>query len=123
MMVVVPDDSRLEVEARVLNKDAGFVHEGQPVSVKIDAFPFTRFGTVSGHMRSMSRDAVVDAKTGATYLARIVLDRTSINVDGRQARLTPGMTVSADVRTGRRRIVSYLVSPLKTTISQAGRER
>lgn len=123
LMVIVPADSRLEVEARVLNKDAGFVHEGQPVSVKIDAFPFTRFGMVPGHLRGMSRDAVVDAKTGATYAARIALDRTGIDVDGRQALLTPGMTVAADIRTGKRRIVSYLLSPLKGTISQAGRER
>lgn len=123
LMVIVPEEAGLEVEARVLNKDAGFVREGQPVAIKIDAFPFTRFGTVSGRLKTISRDAVADTKAGATYVARITLDRTTIEIDGRAVRLTAGLTVAADIRTGRRRIISYLLSPLKGTVNQAGRER
>ena len=123
LMVIVPEGTGIEVEARVLNKDAGFVHEGQPVAVKIDAFPFTRFGTVSGRLKTISRDAVADTKVGPTYLTRITLDQPTIYVDGRAVRLTSGLTVAADIRTGTRSLISYMLSPLQSTVAQAGRER
>lgn len=123
LMVIVPTGSRIEVEARVLNKDVGFVREGQSVAVKVDAFPFTRYGVVPGRLRSLSRDAVSDSKGGLYYVARIALDRTFITVDGRELKLTSGLTVAADIRTGQRRIIGYLLSPLKGAIEQAGHER
>lgn len=123
LMVIVPGDGALEVEAHVLNRDAGFVHEGQPAAVKMEAFPFTRYGTVPGQVVSLSRDAVPDPKLGATYAARIRLDRTYIVVDGAPTALSPGLGVTADIRTGSRRIISYLLSPVRTSVAQAGRER
>lgn len=123
LMVVVPDDGTVEVEAKVLNKDAGFVHEGQDVTVKVEAFPFTRYGTVPGRVISISRDAVPDPKLGATYIARVRLERASLVVDGRPRPLGAGLGVIADIRTGSRRIMSYLLSPVQTSVAQAGRER
>ncbi len=123
LMVVVPTSADLEVEAVILNRDVGFVREGQPVAVKIDAFPFTRFGTVPGVIRTLSRDAVADGKAKATYAARVTLSRSTIDVDGRKVGLTAGLAVAADIRTGRRRIISYLISPLSGIIKNAARER
>ena len=123
LMTIVPVNTEIEVEAKLLNKDSGFVREGQRVTVKIDAFPFTRYGTVSGRVVSISRDAVPDQKLGATYQTTIRLDRNSIMVDGKPVPLTSGLGVVADVRTGSRRIISWLLSPIQTTVSQAGRER
>lgn len=123
LMVIVPSSDGLEVEARILNKDAGFVHEGQPVAIKLEAFPFTRYGTVPGVVKHISRDAVPDAKLGSVYITIINLKRGFILVDGRNIPLTSGLAATADIRTGSRRIISYLLSPLQTTVAQAGRER
>jgi hemolysin D len=123
LMVVVPSSKIIEVEVRILNKDIGFIHEGQDVAVKFDAFPFTRYGTVPGKVASISRDAVADPKLGATYIAQITLTRSNIIVDGKAVALSPGLGLVADIRTGSRRIISYLLSPVLTSVQQAGRER
>lgn len=123
LMTVVPARGGLEVEARILNKDVGFVRIGQDAAVKLEAFPFTRYGTVPGHVRSISRDAVQDKDLGLVYVATITLERAFIDADGRRYALTPGLAATVDVRTGSRAIISYLLSPLQTSIAQAGRER
>jgi hemolysin D len=123
LMTLVPSRGGLEVEARILNKDIGFIHLGQPAAIKLEAFPFTRFGAVPGHVRSISRDAVADKEQGFVYVATIALDRTAIEADGRTVALSPGLAATVDIRTGTRAIISYLLSPLQTSIEQAGRER
>ncbi|MBB3860676.1 hemolysin D [Novosphingobium hassiacum] len=123
LMVIVPTDDAIEIEARVLNKDAGFVREGQSAVVKLDAFPFTRYGTIPGKVISLSRDAVPDQKLGPTYVVRIRLDRSTLEVDGKPVRLSSGLSAVADIRTGSRRIISWLLSPIQTTVSQAGHEK
>jgi hemolysin D len=122
LMVVVPYGA-LTVEAKVLNKDAGFVRKGQPVAVKLEAFPFTRYGTVPGQIESISTDAVDDKKMGPVYLARITLLRSTIDRGDRMVPLGPGMVTTADIRTGRRSILSYLMSPIDKARLEAGRER
>jgi hemolysin D len=123
LMVVVPEHDDVVVEAKILNRDIGFVREGQAVSVKIDAFPFTRYGSVPGVIQTINRDAVSDRQLGAVYVARIRLGRGTIEADGKVINLSAGLGVTADIRTGRRRIVSWLISPITTTISQAAREK
>ena len=123
LMILVPSTGGLEVEARILNKDVGFIHIGALAAVKLEAFPFTRYGAVPGRVKSISRDAVPDPKLGSIYMATIIMDRSSINVDGRDIPLSAGLSATVDVRTGSRRIISYLISPLQTSIAQAGRER
>lgn len=123
LMTVVPAQGALEVQAKVLNKDVGFVREGQEAAVKLEAYPFTRYGTVPGHVRSISRDAVQDKDLGLVYIATITLERSTIDADGRRYALAPGLAATVDVKTGTRRIISYLLSPLQTSIAQAGRER
>jgi hemolysin D len=112
LLVIVPDGSTLVVDAMVLNRDADFVREGQEVRVKLEAFPFTRYGVVDGRLTFMSRDAVQDEHLGLVFPARIELSRFALNVDGRATPLTAGLAATAEIRTGRRRIIEFLLSPL-----------
>ncbi|MBA4193883.1 MAG: hemolysin secretion protein D [Comamonadaceae bacterium] len=123
LMVVVPDDGVVEVEAVLANRDSGFVQAGQPAVVKVETFAFTRYGTVPGEVVSVSRDAVPDEQLGWVYAVRIRLHRTSMDVDGRSVALSPGMAVSAEVRTGTRRVISYFLSPLLQHAQESLRER
>lgn len=121
LMIVVPDGSMI-VEARVLNKDAGFVRRGQTAAVKLEAFPYTRYGTVPGRIVSISRDAIQD-KAGPYYLARIALLKTSVEAEDGRHTVSPGLSTTSDIRIGTRSIISFLISPLTTLRSEAGRER
>ena len=136
-MIIVPDGAEIEVEAHVLNKDVGFVREGQPVRVKLEAFPFTDYGLVPGVVESISRDAIDLSQTngpqrddkgrpvqpGLVYAARIRLLETSIRIRDRQQPLGPGLSVQAEIKTGERRIIQYLLSPIAQSLDEAGRER
>src|SRR5262249_8426640 len=132
LLVIVPSDSHLEIEAMVSNRDIGFVHAGQHVEIKVDTFDFTRYGLLHGKVLSVSQDAITrDApsekspdRPGAApsppepkgqelnYAARVSLDRTQIWVDEKFVNLAAGMAVTAEIKTGSRRIISYLLSPL-----------
>jgi hemolysin D len=139
LMIIVPDNQRLTVEAQLANRDVGFVHPGQDVAVKVETFTFTRYGLVHGKVLDVSRDAVAQATRQAedptaaqtpaaaaaspTYVARISVDQTSMIVEGRREALMPGMAVTAEVKTGRRTIIDYLLSPLARKTSEAMHER
>ena len=123
MMVVVPKQDRLEVEATIPNKDIGFVHAGQEAIIKIESFPYTRYGYLTGKVKSVSFDAVENKDLGLVYSAIITLDRDTLNIDGKQLRLGAGMNVSAEIKTGKRRVISYLLSPLQTKVDESLRER
>lgn len=123
LLVVVPAASEVEVEARVLNKDIGFVREGQRVRVKFDAFPFTDYGLIEGSVETISRDAIEDERLGLVYSARIRLDRNYIQIGPRRQPIGHGLSVQAEIRTGRRRIIRYLLSPISQRVDEAGRER
>lgn len=123
LMVIVPDDSPLEVEAMVPNKDIGFVHEGQDAIVKIETFNFTKYGYIDGTVSKVSRDAVMDKDRGLYYLANIALEKTVIEIDGREVSIEPGMAVMAEVKMGRRRVIEFLLSPLLRYSQESGRER
>ncbi|MEW9581410.1 HlyD family type I secretion periplasmic adaptor subunit [Paraburkholderia sp. DGU8] len=122
LMEIVPDDA-LEVEARLQNRDIGFVERGQRAAVKIEAFPYTRYGFLNGTITEVSNDAVQDKKVGLTFPVRIRLDTNHIRVDNRWITLTPGMAVTADIRTGRRSVIGYFLDPLLQTARESMRER
>lgn len=128
LMVIVPEDAGIEIEAEIENKDIGFVEEGQVAAVKLEAFPFTRYGTQEGEVVTISNDAV--ERQGAdpnmprlTYLARIRLQNDTIDVDGKEVSLSPGMMASVEIKTGTRRIIEFVLSPLMRMGGEAGRER
>ncbi len=123
LMVIVPTDNPLEVEAWVENKDIGFVNPQQHATVKIETFPYTKYGTFNGTVLTVSNDAVSDEKKGLLYNARVLLDRTKINVDGKQVNLSPGMAVTVEIKTGQRRVIDYFLSPLMEYADESLRER
>ena len=123
LMVIVPEDVGLEAEVLVLNKDVGFVRAGQEVEIKVDSFPYTRYGTLSGTVVHVSRDAVKDEQQGLVFPAQIQMERASIIVDGHKTPLQAGMSVVAEIRTGKRRVIDYLLSPLQQYQSEAMKER
>ncbi|MBO9621154.1 MAG: HlyD family type I secretion periplasmic adaptor subunit [Sphingomonas sp.] len=137
LMVVVPDDAQPVVEANILNRDIGFIRVGQKVRVKLEAFPFTDYGVVPGVVESISRDAIDlsqpgtpqrdekgrPVQQGLVYATRIRLLKRAIAADGHQVVIGPGLAVQAEIVTGHRRIISYLLSPIAKTMDEAGRER
>jgi hemolysin D len=150
LMVVVPAESHLEIEAMVQNRDIGFVHEGDVAEVKIDTFNFTKYGLLHGKVLSISADAIQrdkpptqsdsaasdkDARNNSTsrtsepagqellYSARIGLETTRMEVEGRMVDLASGMAVTIEIKTGQRRIIEYLLSPLLRYKQESLRER
>lgn len=148
LMTVVPDSATLEIEALIENKDIGFIQVGQTAVIKIDTFPFTRYGTASGRVIKVSRDAVdqdeaqaatstqskpvqpaasaaspTPATKNLVYPVTIALDRNTMVIDGVVTPLAPGMTTSVEIKTGRRTVAEYILSPLEQTVSNALHER
>lgn len=123
LMVVVPRGGELIVEARVKNRDAGFVREGQAVEIKLEAYPFTRYGVAHGVVEHISRDAVEDQKEGLVFPVMVRLTQPWITIAGKRVMLAPGLAATAEIKTGDRRIISYLLSPLAQRVEEAGRER
>jgi hemolysin D len=144
LMIIVPADSHLEVEAMVSNRDIGFVHAGEPAEIKIDTFNFTRYGLLRGEVLNVSHDAIVREKpadksgtpaSGALanssepqgqellYAARVSLDRKDMEIEGRLVDLAPGMAVTVEIKTGSRRIIEYVLSPLLRYKQESLRER
>ncbi len=123
LMWIVPDDTELEVEAWLNNRDIGFVRLDDAVEVKVETFPFTKYGTLAGRLAGIGHDAVSDETHGLVYKVRILLEKSSIGVNGHPVRLEPGMAVTAEVRTGDRRLVEFLMSPLLRYRNEFARER
>jgi hemolysin D len=128
LMAIVPDGTGIEIEAMVQNQDIGFVHDGEDAVIKLDAFPFTRYGTVSGKIKTISEDAITTANNSAAafaqarneqvhedgagsspnqlyYAARVTLDKTTMNVDGKTVSLAPGMAATVEIKTGKRKMI------------------
>jgi hemolysin D len=148
LMVIVPDGTTLEVEAMLPNRDAGFVHAGQPAELKVEAFTYTRYGLLHGRVRNVSRDALrnerdafapdSDQASGkssprdgqnsvprdsAAYAARISVAETAVETEQGPTPLEVGMTVTAEIKTGQRRVIEYLLSPFMRYRHEALRER
>lgn len=123
LMQIVPAGAELEVEAMILNKDIGFVREGQPATLKIESFPFTKYGTIDGNVKHVYKDAVENEQTGLTYPSRVAMAKTIMNVDGTPVNLSPGMNVTVEVKTGKRRMIDYILAPLKRYQDESLREQ
>lgn len=123
LMVIVPRDNVLEVEAMLPNKDIGFVNPGQDAEVKVETFPFTKYGTIHGTVTQVSSDAIQDEKLGLVYSTRVKLARDTIQVESKAVRLSPGMAVTIEVKTGTRRVIEYFLSPLMQYGDESLRER
>jgi hemolysin D len=145
LMLIVPSDSKLEAEAMISNRDIGFINPGQDAEIKIDTFNFTRYGLIHGKVTSVSQDAIVrdkpaDKQNGAKpggalaetsepagqefiYSSRVSLDETQMQIEDKMVHLAPGMAVTVEIKTGTRRIIEYLMSPLLRYRHESLRER
>jgi len=123
LMVVVPENDALEVEAYLENKDIGFVSKNQTAEIKIDTFPFTKYGVIDGTVISVSTDAVNNEEMGLVFTMRSSMNSSTIKVNGVDVKLSPGMSVSIEVKTGKRRIIEYLARPVEVALSGALIER
>jgi hemolysin D len=123
LMIVVPDSTQVTAEITIANQDIGFVNAGQMAEVKLETFPYTKYGTVHAKVDVVTADAVTDEKKGSYYPAIITLNQKDMLVDGKRVNLSPGMNITAEIKTGQRRIIEYLLSPVQRAGSESLRER
>jgi hemolysin D len=125
LMTIVPENTPLELEAQVMNRDIGHIKLGQRVINKVETYDFTRFGYIEGEVLWVGTDAVQDPKLGFVYPVRIKLANmvTPNVVNGRKGLVTAGMSVTADIKTDTRRMIEYFVAPMLRYKEEALRER
>jgi hemolysin D len=140
MMVIVPSDAPLVAEVQIDNKDIGFVQPGQTAQIKLETFNFTRYGTLAATVQWVAADAVAagqrddgpgaplqtgnSAQAGqAVFPAQLQLHQSHLYIDGKRVRLGAGLTVSAEIKTGKRQIVDYLLSPIRMRAHESLREQ
>nr|WP_318381958.1 HlyD family type I secretion periplasmic adaptor subunit [uncultured Enterobacter sp.] len=123
VLKIVPHSEKLSAEVWVSNQDVGFLRTGQQVTVKIDTFDFTRYGWVTGTLKQIAKDAIEDKERGLVFKAVIQIEEEKMEVDGVTRPLEPGMSVSAEIKTGKRTILSYLLSPMLEALDDVGKQR
>ncbi len=130
LLSLVPIDEPLLAEVAIENSDIGFVEVGQPVRLKLAAYPFQKYGMVEGVVKTVSADAKnVDQsekddpgkRRPLAFKALVALQTQRLGMDG--LGLGAGMQVSAEIRQGERTVMEYLLSPVQRVKSEAGRER
>lgn len=123
LMLIVPKGEKLEAEVDVENKDIGFVKEGQKAEIKVNTFPFTRYGVIDADVTDITHDAVMDEKENLVYKMRLVMAKSTMMVDGKEVNLSPGMAVTTEIKTGKRRLIEFFLSPLIQYVDESVRER
>jgi hemolysin D len=112
LMAIVPIDAPLIIKAMVLNKDIGFVKNNMPVLIKIDTFDFQKYGTLKGVIRNIAKHSIEDEKLGPVYEVFIDLLESRLMVEGQMVPVTSGMSLTAEIRVGERRIIEFFIYPL-----------
>lgn len=123
LLKIVPENEKLIAEVWVSNQDIGFLRRNQLAAVKIDTFDFTRYGWIEGKLLNISSDAIDDKDLGLVYKAVIELSTNYLIIDGQTIKLESGMSVSAEVKTGQRTVLSYLLSPMMEALDDVGKQR
>jgi hemolysin D len=123
LMIIVPDSTQVTAEVSIANQDIGFVNQGQTAEVKLETFSFTKYGTVNATVDNVTADAVTDDKKGSYYPATLTLNQKDMLIDGKRIPISPGMNVTAEIKTGKRRIIEFLLSPVQRAGSESLRER
>ncbi|MDO9198671.1 HlyD family type I secretion periplasmic adaptor subunit [Rhodoferax sp.] len=123
LMIVVPDSPTVTAEVTIANQDIGFVNAGQMAAVKLETFPYTKYGTVAAKVDVVTADAVTDEKKGSYYPATLTLSQKDMLIDGKRVNLSPGMNITAEIKTGQRRIIEFLLSPVQRAGNESLRER
>jgi hemolysin D len=123
LMILVPDTKDLAVELSVKSADVGFVHPGQEVAIKLDAFPYTRYGYVYGNVSTILPEIQSDEHLGPIFIVKVKPKTSSLMVEDKQVDLSNGMTVVADIETGRRRVIDFVFEPIAQHVLESFHER
>ncbi len=123
LMVIVPEGAQLEIEAMLLNKDIGFIDPGQQVEIKVESFPYTRYGMLSGEVRAISKDSIEQEGIGRVFPMRVALNEKEILVKDQWVDIQPGMTVTVEVKTGKRRLLEFFLAPFLRYQDEGFKER
>ena len=119
VMTLVPDAVPLEVEALVQNRDIGYVKAGMPVTLKIDTFDFQKYGTVEGTVLQVAKNAENDEQLGPVFTVMVEPKSTELEVDGELTELQSGMTVTAEIKTGQRRLIEFFIYPIIQSLDES----
>lgn len=109
---IVPANSPLLIKSFLLNKDAGFVAKDMAASIKIDTFNFQKYGTIAGKVIQVSKDSIEDEQLGLVYETYISPEKNTLVVDGVETPISAGMSVTSEVKVGKRRIIEFFLYPL-----------
>ncbi len=109
---IVPNNSPLLIKATLLSKDMGFIAENMAASIKIDTFSFQKYGTIDGNVIQVSKDSIEDEHLGLVYEVYIAPEKNTLFVDGIETPISAGMSVTAEVKVGKRRIIEFFIYPL-----------
>jgi hemolysin D len=123
LMIIAPKGAQVTTEATLENKEIGFVNVGNGAEIKLETFPYTRYGTVQASVDRVTADAVNDEKRDAIFPVTLALKTKQIDVDGKLIQLVPGMNLTAEIKTGQRRVIEYFLSPIRRAGSESLRER
>lgn len=123
LMKIVPENTPVEIEAMLMNRDIGFVREGQRAEVKVEAFNFTKYGLLEAQVLDISDDAIQDEQLGWVFKMRLALKQQTLLVEGKEVTLSPGMAVASEITTGKRRLIEFFLSPLLRYRQESLRER
>ena len=123
LMIVVPDSAQVTAEVSIANLDIGFVNVVQPAEFKLETFAYTKYGTVPATVSIVTADAVQDEKEGSYYPATLILGLQTMQIDGKRVPISPGMNITAEIKTGQRRVIEYLLSPIQRAGNESLRER
>ena len=123
LLEIVPLGKKLIVETRIATRDVGHVSLGQPVTVKVDSFDFTTYGVITGELKDISATTFLDENGNPYYKGIIALDQDYVGSNPDLNNVAPGMTVLADIHTGTKTLLEYLLKPIYTSINPAFRER
>ncbi len=123
LMVIAPSGESVEVEALILNKDIGFVHKDQSAKIKLEAYPYTRYGYLTGRVKHLSLESIQNEQLGLVYSAIIELDHDTLMIEDKPIKIGSGMNATIEIKTGYRRVIDYLLSPLQTKVDESMKER
>ena len=126
LITLVPDGAVLYVEANVPSRDIGYVKVGDVVRVKLESYPFQRFGTVNGKLDVISADSVPlkqdDAQSQLVYRVQVRITDSLHDLASRGIHVRPGLVASAEIKSGRRSVASYVLNPILRTTDESLRE-
>lgn len=123
ILKIVEENSDIEIETYILSKDIGFIQKGMEVEIKVDSFLFTKYGIVKGIVDNISEDAIQDEKMGLVYKTKIKMLDKEMNIEGKKIKLSYGMSITSEIKTGTRTVLEFFLSPITKALDESVKER